>query len=366
MRTLVPRLCVLALVVLATPLAGAQQSGDAPLATPSDRLRALAGDWDVLDADGQPSGLSFRYAVVAGGAAVQETALAGTDQETITLYHSEDGLVTVTQVSRRGRPDRLVPTEEPGTDTLHFAADGRSARRGRLVSILLSWVDAHRLRVSWTHAAGDEQTTCTSFELRRQVDLEELADRVARARVTLEGLQRELDRRLKARIRSEEPGRPPRTLREVRTLPTDPGWNVAGTPFRLFLHDQTVRFASTYAADGDAGHSLGHYPFRAGRGCRVRFSVLGGHGYIAIVAEQRPPPRKGASVEEVSRRLLEGEYGAIVESVTGRRWTEPVAFEWDLSRFEGKSLRLYVVDAVSDHYGQIAVSEVSITEEVDE
>ena len=42
-----------------------------------------------------------------------------------------------------------------------------------------------------------------------------------------------------------------------------------------------------------------------------------------------------------------------------------MAVDWDLSRYEGKSLRLYVVDAATDHWGQIAVSELSILEEAE-
>ncbi len=43
-----------------------------------------------------------------------------------------------------------------------------------------------------------------------------------------------------------------------------------------------------------------------------------------------------------------------------------MSVHWDLSRFAGKAMRLYVVDAVTDHYGQIGISEVRIVEQASE
>ena len=84
-----------------------------------------------------------------------------------------------------------------------------------------------------------------------------------------------------------------------------------------------------------------------------------------MVEERRAPPRKIQSIQEFSEDLLAGDYGLVIERVVGQRWTEhPAAVVWDLSKFEGKSLRLYLVDAETNHYGQIALSEVRITESV--
>jgi len=134
-------------------------------------------------------------------------------------------------------------------------------------------------------------------------------------------------------------------------------------PFRLFLHDQTVPFATTFASRGDEGMTVGHYGFTAGPGCRLRFSVLGGHGYIAVVEETRAPPRRIKDIPEFAVNIEGGHYGRIIERIVGGHWTKnPVAVEWDLSKFEGKPLRVYVVDAETNHFGQIAISNVAIIE----
>jgi hypothetical protein len=90
---------------------------------------------------------------------------------------------------------------------------------------------------------------------------------------------------------------------------------------------------------------------------------MGGNAYIALTEETRAPPRNVRSISAFSEELLAGDYGLVVERIVGERYRQPRTVEWDLSRFEGKDMRLYLVDVETDHYGQIALSEVRITEE---
>ncbi len=354
------RLLGLALLLLAGGEADAQE-----LLTPTQRLEDLAGDWVLLDAEGQPTDLRARYEVVGGGAGVSERMLLGTKQETLTLYHSEEGLVTLTQVSRRGRPDRLVPGAAPDAETLRFEPERSPVSHGRLVAIELTWLAEGRLRVTWTHAVKQEDPTRRSFELLREDSLKALSSQVSKMRVTLETMQAELDRRMKREIEVVA-GRTKATRLETRTLPNGPGWNHSGVPFKEFLHNQDIRFASTFASEGDRGMTVAHHPFKVGKACRVRFTVLGGNGYIAITEEKRAPPREIQDIPAFDVRLGEGKFGTIVEKVVGGQWAgDPRAFEWDLSKFAGKTMRIYVVDAVSNHYGQIAVSEIVIAEDAE-
>ena len=276
---------VLLALLLAPPTA-------APSAPSAERpglksLKALAGDWELVDPAGQTTDLRARYEVVAGGSAVVETLFAGLPVETVTVYHLEEAQVSATHLGGRGALARLAPAASGERDTVRFENPAPDPRPGALL--------------------------------------------------------------------------------ETRTLPSRTGWAVTGVPFRLFLQDQAVRFASTYASEGDAGTTLAHYGFEAGRGCRVRFSVLGGHGYVVVVEETEAPPRRIQSIPELSVELLAGEYGQPIERIVGERWVDrPRAVEWDLSRLEGQALRLYVVDAASDHFGQLSVFEVSILEDAPE
>ena len=331
-----------------------------------ERLRELAGEWDVVDAQGEPTGLRARYATVAAGAAVVETLLAGTEHETVTTYHLEDGLVTATQVSARGRPVRLVPGAPPTGGGLRFEAEGTTMVPDTLVAIELAPSGDGGRRVEWSFVAGGTRALPRRFELRRRSRIEDLAAEAARLRSDLDALQRDIDRRLKADVEIVEAGRPARRERVLRTFPGATGWDVSGTPLRLLVHRQEQRFASTYASEGDAGMTIAHFPFDAKPGCRVRFDVLGGHAYLAVVEETKAPPRRIGDLREFERKLIGGEYGAVIERIVGGRWNEhPIAASWDLSRFAGKRMRLYLVDVVGDHFGQIAISEVSIHEDVE-
>jgi|GEM_PF-2436398 len=329
-----------------------------------NRLASLAGEWSLLDPEGEPSSLSATYRVIAGGSAVLETLLAGTPQETVTIYHLEGNRLAATQISRRSAPTRFALRGADDRSTLLFEAEAAEHEtKGGLQVLQLTLIDEDHLRVEWSLTTENGSLESTVFELSREASLEELTAEVARLRVDLESLQRELDRRLKREITVARKGKSDKVFLETRTLPSGPGWNVSGVPFRLFLHKQTTQFASTYASEGDRGMTIGHYGFKAGSGCTIRFSVLGGHGYVAVVEDTKLPPRRIGSIPDFSLKLESGAYGKIIERIVGKRWSDhAVAVEWDLSRFEGRALRLYVVDAFSNHYGQIAVSEISIRE----
>jgi len=329
----------------------------------ADRLASLAGNWAVVDSEGTLTDLRASYLVLARGAGVMETLFAHTPEETVTVYYVEKKELAATQLSGRGGPVHLRAARTKERDTLYFETAAAKSDGSGLRSVRLTRLDDERLRVEWTFLTDGAEGESRAFELRREATVEELAAEVGRLRVSVESLQREIDRRLKNAVILDPNSKSSKKFLETRTLPPGPGWSVSGVAFRRFLLDQTVPFASTFASKGDPGMTVGHFGFEAGAGCRLRFSVLGGHGFIAVVDEKRAPPRRIASIPDFAVDLEGGEYGTIIEKIVGGHWSKhAIAVEWDLSRFEGKSLRLYVVDAETDHYGQIALSEVSLIE----
>lgn len=325
-------------------------------------LATLAGEWAMMDSAGRPTDLRARYAVVAGDQAVLETLFVGTPEETVTLYHLEGRDLSLTQVSARSGPVRLVAEKGGARESLRFALKEGPAVEGGVGAVELAPLDSAHLRIAWSLTPERGEPMRREMDWMRQDSVPELARKLAKLRVDLDSLQDEIDGRLKVSV-SETSAKGEAELLELRTVPGSAGWNMSGVPVRKFLHRQTTPFVSTFAAAGDGGLTVGHYPFVAGEDCRVSFSVLGGHAYLAVVEEDKAPARKIKSIQEFSEELLTGKYGTVVESISAKRWSDyAVAVEWDLSRFAGKAMRLYLVDAVTDHYGQIAVSEVRITE----
>lgn len=341
----------------------------APAAAPGKatltKVASLGGEWAVLDPAGQPTDLRARYELVAADSAVMETLFLGTPEETVTLYHLEGAHVTVTQLSARGRPGRLRESFTRDDGALIFEASEAGPEAGSLRTLCLTFLDGEHLRLEWSLRQASGEPLIRSHELVRQDSVEELARKLSRLRVDLDSLQRQVDGRLKRSLATEVDGKPGVALREIRTRPGSPGWDHSGVPFRKLLHRETTPYASTFSSEGDGGLSEAHYAFVAGPACRVSFSVLGGHAYVALVLESKAPPRKIKDIPAFSESLLEGKYGTVLQRVAGERWTEHgAAIEWDLARFAGVRLRLYVVDAETDRWGQIAISDVRITEEV--
>jgi hypothetical protein len=61
--------------------------------------------------------------------------------------------------------------------------------------------------------------------------------------------------------------------------------------------------------------------------------------------------------------LLAGKFGPVVEAIAGPATNDAdVSVRWNLSRHARKSLRLYLVDAETDAWGFVSVSEMSLSE----
>ncbi len=78
-----------------------------------DQIKALAGDWEGKDEQGNVERVTFR--VTSGGTAVQETLFPGTPHEMVDVYHMDAGNLVMTHYCMLGnqpylKAEALSPT----------------------------------------------------------------------------------------------------------------------------------------------------------------------------------------------------------------------------------------------------------------
>lgn len=139
MRSVAP----LVLTVLAAlPLAGCRSGGEASNATSPapraarvvtratleqqakllDRVKALAGEWNLLDEQGriEPDSRTV-IAVSSNGSVVREIMMPGGPYEMTNLYHMDGPNLVVTHYCAMGNQPRMVATPaDAGDDRIHF------------------------------------------------------------------------------------------------------------------------------------------------------------------------------------------------------------------------------------------------------
>lgn len=118
-------------------------------------------------------------------------------------------------------------------------------------------------------------------------------------------------------------------------------------------------YISTYGAGGDADLVVSHLPIRPVEGSSLSFSIHGGRSRVVLVLENRPPPDPIKDIPGFERMLMSGAYGPVLESIAGPANNDvDIGVRWNLSRHAGKSLRLYLVDASTERWGFLSVSEL--------
>lgn len=164
---------LLAAPLLAAPLLtrGLPDSAASAARADFDRVKALAGDWVRVDAEGNAAGTSdWSFRVTAGGHAVLETLFAGSEEEMITLYYMEGDELVLTHYCVAGNQPHMhaVPAEE-GTLAFECSSDDglSTPDEAHMHRGAMRILGPDELETEWRMFSGGENTYTASFRLRR-------------------------------------------------------------------------------------------------------------------------------------------------------------------------------------------------------
>lgn len=157
--------------------AGAQRVPAAPEAAKAtmDTLASLAGEWELVSADGT-TGPGAVFSMTAGGTALREIMFPGHGHEMTNLYHMDGSNIVCTHYCAAGNQPRMVAAALTQTDegpTLDFAFDSVSnftdAQGHYMGGLKLVIEDESSIRQEWTSfdASGKPAGTVV-FNLKRK------------------------------------------------------------------------------------------------------------------------------------------------------------------------------------------------------
>jgi hypothetical protein len=147
------------------------------------------------------------------------------------------------------------------------------------------------------------------------------------------------------------------------TLPGDTtdGWANSSTFLRGFVWTNGMRYV-TSSFTGDADMGVSHYGISVG--CTdqaLEFQVHGGDAEVVLIEQTQTVPTAIPDVPGFYLKLKRGDYGPVVETVIGPQSITPgheISVRSDLRRHHGKMMRLFVIDALTQVWGFISVSEI--------
>lgn len=168
---MIKRLASLAFVSVASlALALAAPAPAAPdAATRFDKLKALAGEWTR---DGGDGSVASTYRVTAGGSAVVETMMPGTNHEMVTVYTVDNGDLVLTHYCAQGNQPHMKAVRGGDPNTIEFKFDGagnlKSPKDGHMHDATFTFTDATHLTTSWQYYQDGKPGELATFHLVRK------------------------------------------------------------------------------------------------------------------------------------------------------------------------------------------------------
>lgn len=135
-----------------------------------DRLKALAGTWEMTDDKGQKQVASV-FRVTSAGSVVCETMFPGSPHEMTNMYHADGDGVVVTHYCAQGNQPRMRAAGFDG-QSIHFTfldcTNLKSAGAERMSDLTLTLPDADHLRQEWVSYKDGKPSDHAKFELTRR------------------------------------------------------------------------------------------------------------------------------------------------------------------------------------------------------
>ncbi|AIE87857.1 hypothetical protein OP10G_4489 [Fimbriimonas ginsengisoli Gsoil 348] len=138
----------------------------APAQKAFDRLKTLAGTWQGTA--GEKS--TVVYKVTAGGSALVETQLPGTEMEMISVYHMDgDRLLMTHYCAAHNQPTmKLIPGKDPSKLRFEFVS-GTNMKPAdmHMHSVVFHLIDKDHMVSDWTSFMKGKSAGSVKFEMHR-------------------------------------------------------------------------------------------------------------------------------------------------------------------------------------------------------
>lgn len=138
-----------------------------------ERLAALSGEWStVATMGGVAANGRAEFKVTAGGSVVEQRLLAGTPEETLTVFHEDRAGLRLTHYSADGNQVRMLARPSSNTKHLYFTfVDGTNLDPEidrHMHEAEYHLLDSDNLHAVWTAREEGQVAHVVRYRLRRQ------------------------------------------------------------------------------------------------------------------------------------------------------------------------------------------------------
>jgi hypothetical protein len=136
-----------------------------------ERIKLLEGNWTgTTTKDGKTESVSVKYHVTSGGSAVVETLFPGTPHEMVSVYHDEDGVLSMTHYCMLGNRPRLdLTSASPRELNFNFAEQNaiNPKTEDHMHALNIAFIDNDNIIHNWSGYQKGEEGPPAVFKLKR-------------------------------------------------------------------------------------------------------------------------------------------------------------------------------------------------------
>ena len=137
-----------------------------------ERFKLLAGEWEGKEQGKEGFDVRVKYKVTAGGSAVVETLLPGTDHEMVTVIHRDGDDLLLTHYCMLGNQPQMKASGKGDDNKVEFkfvrATNMKSEKEMHMHDVAFTFVNDDTLRVEWTNFKDGKDGGRVLFELKRK------------------------------------------------------------------------------------------------------------------------------------------------------------------------------------------------------
>jgi hypothetical protein len=167
---------VFVFLALATaPLVGEEKKSEGKAAgkhAAFEQFKLLAGEWVAKGPSEEGPEIHIQYKVTAGGSAVVETIMPGTDHEMVTVIHPDGDDLLLTHYCHLGNQPHMKASGKSDGKKVEFkfvrATNLKSDKAPHMHEATYTFVDKDTLRSEWTLYKDGKAASPVTFELRRK------------------------------------------------------------------------------------------------------------------------------------------------------------------------------------------------------
>jgi len=144
-----------------------------PKTTKLDTLKKLAGDWTGKIKHGdKEQEATINYKVTAGGSAVLETIMPGSDHEMVTVYTEDGDDLVLTHYCMLHNQPRMKAERDGGAKKLVFKFAGagnlKSDKDPHMHNMTMEILGEDHIKCSWTLYEDGKEAHTAVFDLKRK------------------------------------------------------------------------------------------------------------------------------------------------------------------------------------------------------